>query len=151
MALPGGAVVIGSGLHAIVDSEDALACVLGHEIMHVDLGHTTKRIFEVQDRDHLPDSKRSSINPFEFGTTHAPEQELAADREGFRLAARAGYSPYGARRLLEYLDRIFPIPTPRPGALTIATPIEQLDREIASNQWRNLAESNRPLALPDWG
>ena len=151
MAIAGGAVVVGSGLLSIADSEDALACVLGHEIMHVDLGHTTKRIFDVQDRDHLPDSKRATINPYEFGSTHTPEQELAADREGFRLAAKAGYSPYAARRLLQYLDQIYPNPNPRPGQLTIARRIEQLDGEIASNHWEKLAESRRPLALPDWG
>ena len=151
MAMPGGAVVVGSGLLSIADSEDALACVLGHEIMHVDLGHTTKRLFDVQDRDHLPDSRRASVNPFEFGTTHTPEQELAADREGIRLAVRAGYSPYGARRLLEFLDKIYPNPNPRPGSLPIARRIEQLDAEIAANGWQKLADSRRALALPDWG
>lgn len=150
MAMPGGAVVVGAGLLGIADSEDALACVLGHEIMHVDLGHTTKRIFDVQDRDHLPDARRASINPFEFGATHTPEQELAADHEGFRLAARAGYSPFGARRLLQYLDAIFLNPNPRPGQLTIARRIEQLDGEIAENSWQQLRDVKHPLALPDW-
>jgi predicted Zn-dependent protease len=151
MAMPGGAVVVGAGLLAIADSEDALACVLGHEIMHCDLGHTTKRMFDVQDRDRLSDARRATINPFEFGATHTPEQELAADREGFRLAARAGYSPYGALRLLQYLDAVFPNPNPRPGQLTIARRIAQLDGEIAANHWQNLADTRHPLALPDWG
>lgn len=150
MAMPGGAIVVGSGLLAIADSEDALACVLGHEIMHVELGHTTDRLLEVQARDHLPSSRRASIDPFEFGATHKPEQELAADREGFRLAAKAGYSPYAARRLLELLDKIYPNPNPRPGRLTIARRIEQLDQEIASNGWQKLADTSHPLALPDW-
>ena len=151
MALPGGAVVVGSGLLSVVDSEDALACVLGHEIMHCDLGHTTKRIFEIQDRDRIPDARRASINPLEFGRTNAPEDELAADREGFALAVRAGYSPYGARRLLVFLAEVFKAYTPRPGALTIAHRIEMLDAQIAQNGWQRLADVNHPLALPDWG
>ena len=38
-ALPGGHIFIGKGLLNLMDTEDELASVLGHEVEHVDLGH----------------------------------------------------------------------------------------------------------------
>ena len=39
MAFPGGIVVVTRGLYALLDSEDELAAVLGHEIAHVNRKH----------------------------------------------------------------------------------------------------------------
>src|SRR2546427_5911577 len=43
-ALPGGHVYIGEGLLALMDSEDQLAAVLGHEIEHIDHYHCAERV-----------------------------------------------------------------------------------------------------------
>src|SRR5207245_10835177 len=43
-ALPGGHVYIGEGLLALMDSEDKLAAVLGHEIDHIDHYHCAGRV-----------------------------------------------------------------------------------------------------------
>ena len=43
-ALPGGHVYIGAGLVALMDSEDELAAVLGHEIEHIDHYHCAERV-----------------------------------------------------------------------------------------------------------
>lgn len=150
MAMPGGEIVVGAGILALVDSEDALAGVLGHEIMHVDLGHTTKRLHDLQARDHLIDAQRARINPLEFGATHTPEQELAADFEGVRMAVAAGYSPYGVRRLLLYFQELLrPRPGQPPRGLPIERRIAQLDAEIESNHWQHLEGVRAPLQLPD--
>ena len=42
-ALPGGHVYMGAGLMALMDSEDELAAVLGHEIEHIDHYHCAER------------------------------------------------------------------------------------------------------------
>jgi predicted Zn-dependent protease len=149
MAMPGGEIVVGSGILALADSEDALACVLGHEIMHADLGHTNGRIRDLQAHFHLDAAHRGDIPPLAFGATYAPEQELAADLEGFRMAVAAGYSPYGARRLLAYFAELL---RPRPGQPPRGLPIErrlaQLDAEILAHHWQHLEELPHPLALP---
>ena len=43
-ALPGGHVFIGKGLLNLMDTEDELANVLGHEIEHIELGHCAERV-----------------------------------------------------------------------------------------------------------
>ena len=43
-ALPGGHVFIGKGLLNLMDTEDELANILGHEIEHADLGHCAERV-----------------------------------------------------------------------------------------------------------
>jgi predicted Zn-dependent protease len=149
MAMPGGQIVVGSGLMAIVDGEDALACVIGHEIMHCDLDHTTGRFHDLQARLHLDNAHRGDINPLYFGASYTPEQELAADLEGFRMAVAAGYSPYGARRLLAYFAELLrPHPGDPPRALPIERRLAQLDADIAARHWEHLAEVRHPLQLP---
>jgi predicted Zn-dependent protease len=150
MSMPGGEVVVGAGILSLVDSEDALAAVLGHEIMHVDLGHTTRRLYDLQARHQLTAAQRGRINPLEFGATHTPEQELAADLEGVRMAVAAGYSPYGVRRLLLYFQELLrPRPGQPPRGLPIERRIAQLDAQIETNHWQHLADARAPLQLPD--
>ena len=42
-ALPGGQIVVGPGMLKLMESEDELAALLGHEITHVDRRHTIER------------------------------------------------------------------------------------------------------------
>lgn len=105
-ALPGGRIFIGAGLIRFMDTEDELAAVLGHEIEHVDHYHCAERV-QVESRlrkiplgglVHLP------ITLFQAG--YRKDQELEADREGTRLAGRAGYSPVGVLRMFQTFDRL---------------------------------------------
>src|SRR5436853_3109118 len=43
-ALPGGPVFVGRGLMALMDTEDELASVLGHELEHIDHYHCAERV-----------------------------------------------------------------------------------------------------------
>ncbi|MES1198906.1 MAG: M48 family metallopeptidase [Pseudomonadota bacterium] len=147
-ALPGGRIIVGSGILTLCDSEDALAAVLGHEIMHVDLGHTTQRMAEVQQEEHIPNERRAEIPPGAYGASGTHEQELAADREGVIAAVQAGYSPYGLRRLFELFQFIFRTYTLPPNALTIEARIAQLDAMIQERGWTNLRDAKKPLQLP---
>ena len=103
-ALPGGHIFVGAGLLALMDSEDELAAVLGHEVEHVDLYHCAERV-QVEARLHrvhlevLGDLIAIPSAVFEAG--YSKEQELAADRDGTRIAVQANYSAMGAVRLFE--------------------------------------------------
>ena len=105
-SLPGGDVFIGEGLVRLMHSEDELAAVLGHEIEHIDHYHCAERAQIEARLRHLPLGQLASlpIQLFEIG--YSKEQELEADREGTRLAALAGYSPYGTVSLLEHLESL---------------------------------------------
>ncbi len=99
-ALPGGKIYVSRGLLALVESEDELAGVIGHEITHAAERHAAARI------DY---SRR--INPFSIGLMRAAtiaaygrDQERDADRGGQIMAARAGYNPAGIATFLRRLD-----------------------------------------------
>lgn len=107
-AIPGGHVYIGKGLLDLMDSEDELASVLGHEVEHIDRRHAVERLQTQASLQHLGLLRlliELPINVFQAG--YSKEQELEADREGTRLAVMSGYSATGAVRMFEAFDRTF--------------------------------------------
>lgn len=127
-ALPGGHVFIGGGLLKLMDTEDELAAVLGHEIEHIDHYHCAER-YQLEARlrrirlGELAAVARIPIAIFQAG--YSKQQELEADREGTRLSVLSGYSPFGALRLFEaFQSRRRPARAP-------ATPQEELARVAA--------------------
>jgi tetratricopeptide (TPR) repeat protein len=106
-ALPGGHVYVGGGLLALMDSEDELAAVLGHEIEHIDHYHCAERAQQEQALRKLPLGGLAAIPVFVFEAGYSKDQELEADREGTRLAVNAGYSANGAVRMFEAFDRMY--------------------------------------------
>jgi predicted Zn-dependent protease len=61
-ALPGGHIFIGKGLVQLMESEDELASVLGHEVEHVDNYHCNEQELEA-DRDGTDLAVRSGYSP----------------------------------------------------------------------------------------
>jgi predicted Zn-dependent protease len=107
-ALPGGAVFLGGGLISLMDTEDELAAVLGHEIEHIDRYHCAERI-QVEAALHRTPAAGLIALPVEvFVAGYSKSQELEADREGTKLAVISGYSPQGAIRLFEAFERFNP-------------------------------------------
>jgi len=106
-ALPGGHVFIGSGLISLMDSEDELAAVLGHEVEHIDHYHAAERVQTERALRKLPLGEFLEIPVEIFESGYSKDQELEADREGTRLAVAAGYSPLGALRMFEVFDRLY--------------------------------------------
>jgi len=105
-ALPGGHVFIGKGLLEMMDTEDELANILGHEIEHADLGHCIERV-QIEEHIHnlpLGGAVQLPIEIFEAG--YSKEQELEADREGARLAEAAGYSAEGAISMFRKMQKL---------------------------------------------
>lgn len=118
-ALPGGHVFIGQGLINLMDSEDELANVLGHEVEHIDLNHCVERV-QIEARMRrlnlglLGAIANIPVQIFEAG--YSKEQELAADREGTGLAVAAKYSAQGAVRMFEMFEQLEPGHPQKPGS-----------------------------------
>ena len=125
-ALPGGHVYVTRGLLALVNSEDELAGVIGHEIGHVTARHSAKRIgatvltAPVTLASAIAGLAVGLVSPLlrdvvegtgqliTGGLVLAPfgrVQETNADEIGQALAARAGYDPAGLPRFLHTLGR----------------------------------------------
>jgi predicted Zn-dependent protease len=105
-ALPGGHVFIGKGLLLLMDSEDELASVLGHEVEHVDNYHCAERVQLQAHLRHVPLGELVALPVELFQVGYSKEQELEADRDGTDLAVMAGYSPQGAVRMFQTFGRL---------------------------------------------
>lgn len=150
VAYPGGVILVGGGVLALMQNEDELAVVLGHEISHVDLGQCHQRLVEIMERDHITAEQFGKLSIEDFGNPYGKDGELAADREGIKLAASAGYSPHAAIELLEvyqFLSRNAKPTPPRKDAPSLEERIHQAHDEIRSEGWDD-SPAQKPLQLP---
>ena len=120
-ATAGGYVYVTRGLLSIIDTEDELACVLGHEFTHVLDKHSNKKL----EREILPTLLKIPGNlvgtlmvedvgnlmnlPIEatsksVNSIFDRKQENDADEKGVILAAKAGYDPKALEVALQKLE-----------------------------------------------
>jgi predicted Zn-dependent protease len=124
-ALPGGYVYISRGLLILVNSEDELAGVMGHEIGHVAGRHAVQRITRVAATSPLriitglagvavsivaPSAGTAIADVGQVASAlviapYSRDQEREADRVGQEIAASAGWNPKGLTSLLNSLGR----------------------------------------------
>ncbi|HTK93805.1 MAG TPA: M48 family metalloprotease [Verrucomicrobiae bacterium] len=119
-ALPGGWVYVTRGLLALLNTEDELAGVLGHEMSHVTERHAVRQARASTPFTVLfgvPAAILGTVSPTLGGivggtgqllskVTLAPysrDQEREADERGIALAARAGWDPMGLAASLHAL------------------------------------------------
>jgi predicted Zn-dependent protease len=115
-AMPGGKIGVNTGLLKLVDSDDELAAVVGHEICHVLYKHSHQRVSAeiwrgiggaaavvAADQADLSDEQQAAVLTLygvgsqvglmlPFSRSH----ETEADAQGLIVAAKAGYDPRGA-------------------------------------------------------
>ena len=121
-ALPGGYVYVTRGLLALVNTEDELAGVVGHEIGHVAARHTVQRVSR-QGPFALITNLVSGVTGFfvpivgdivggvgNFAQSlvfspYSRSQESQADEVGQEMAAKAGWNPAGLAIFLDTLGR----------------------------------------------
>lgn len=111
--MPGGKVVVYTGLLPITQNEDALAIVLGHEITHAVAGHGRERMSQALAAQGIQvagnvalGGNAKTVNIFNsiYGPTaqlgvllpNSRNQESEADHYGLIFAAIAGYNPQEA-------------------------------------------------------
>lgn len=111
-ALPGGKVVVYTGILQLTHTDDELAIVLGHEIAHVTARHSNERLSQQMLMGALSSglsmamegkqSRAAVMGVFGAGTQmgimlpFSRTHELEADRMGTLYAAQAGYDPEAA-------------------------------------------------------
>lgn len=172
-AIPGGHVYVGAGLLALMDSEDELAAVLGHEVEHIDHYHCADRAQQEEALRRIPLGGLVAIPVFVFEAGYTKDQELEADREGTRLAVQAGYSANGAIRMFEAFNRMYDryrqqrarASTPQEELSDVAMQtlegyfrshplpaerIAQVQKMIASEGWPTKAERDLAVAYIFW-
>lgn len=147
-ALPGGHIIFGGGILALMNTEDELAAVIAHEITHVDAGQVSERVAHIAKEQGVSPADFRRWKVEDFGRSYTKEQELACDRDGAGLAVKAGYSPFGLLHLLQTFKLLArPRPDAPPDRLTLAERITQIEDEIRAEGWEGLTKE-RPLALP---
>ena len=96
-ALPGGYIFISRGLLALANSEDELACVIGHEITHAAHRHSATQQ-GLADRS-ITFGRRGMARM----ASYSRDMERDADKGGQILCAAAGYDPMGMSTFLKTL------------------------------------------------
>lgn len=115
-AMPGGKIGVNTGLLQLVESDDELAAVLGHEVCHVLFEHGNQRmsaalivqlgsVATVAATEHYelkPEDQAMVMAAYGIATTvggilpFSRNHEYQADEEGLLVAAAAGYDPRAA-------------------------------------------------------
>lgn len=119
---PGGYVFVNEGLLRTLNNVDELANVLGHETAHLVLGHVQAKIGQEKRKNFVLNvgkvfvkkGSQTSQNTFDTAAkmgnytflNFTRQQEYAADELGAKLAARAGYNPWGTVWFFQQLDRL---------------------------------------------
>jgi len=147
-ALPGGHIVIWGGILSYMTTEDELAAIVAHEIMHIDDDQVAGRI------DSLVKTKGRSVTDTtqwrwqEFGASYGNVKENLCDYDGAKLAVQAGYAPQAYETLLQSFVALGNVHAPgQPAPKAITDRIAQIRAEIAEFHWESLTKT-RPLKLP---
>jgi predicted Zn-dependent protease len=135
-ALPGGRIFVSRGALALMDSEDELANVLGHEIAHVAARHAAAQ-------QRLAGGSFMRVLQMPYLAAYSRDLERTADRVGQGLAAVSGYDPAGMARFLAALDRLDRVQrgtSRRPGFLDShpGTPgrVHEMSQRAGTIHWR---------------
>jgi predicted Zn-dependent protease len=113
-AMPGCYIYVTRGILALMNSEDELASVLGHEIGHVVADHAAQRqntatlsglgailAGVLTGSGQIAQAAGQAAQLYTL--SYSRDQEFEADDLGVRYLARAGYSPYASADLLRSL------------------------------------------------
>jgi len=120
-ALPGGWIYLSRGLLVLANTEDELAGVLGHEIIHVTERHSASRqkrgilggVLQIpgaivgsvvsEDLGDLINMPINAIGQISLAS-YSRSQENEADKLGMRLSAKSGYDPTALADILSHLE-----------------------------------------------
>jgi metalloendopeptidase OMA1, mitochondrial len=120
--LPGGKIVVFTGILPVAQTEAGLATVMGHEMAHATLRHGSERVFQQKATQTLMTGVQFSLGDLSYEQQRAimgaigagakygilmpfgRDHESEADRIGLRYMARAGYDPREAVTFWQRMD-----------------------------------------------
>jgi predicted Zn-dependent protease len=143
-AMPGGYILVSTGLLKNLENEDELAFILAHEIAHVSRRHHYQVILRQRLAEQASKDLQSAVQGDEIGKLALASgqiyargldkgAEFEADRLGVEIMTRAGYDPVAALNVIERLLRLKGS-DPRAELLfsTHPSPAERLDMLLQS-------------------
>lgn len=118
-ALPGGQIFITYGLLKLLKSDDEIAGVLAHEVVHVVGRHSNEQMAKAQLSQNLvgavvmaggEDYGHTAGQVAQFvsqltNTSYGREDELESDRLGVKIMKGAGYNPEAMVTVMEVLEK----------------------------------------------
>jgi len=152
-ATSGGHIYITRGFINLASSEDMLAAIIAHEMMHVQLQHGFSEIMQSRLNQELNRDRTRILQEIEnktqqqmftetvnemaqtlLGKGYSQLQEFEADRMAYTLLAAAGYNPGNFIELLKILEQLqgnqaaslnnsHPLPSQRIANLSRQTPV----------------------------
>jgi predicted Zn-dependent protease len=108
---PGGYIYVYTGLIRFLESEDQLAGVLGHEIAHADLRHSTEQLtrnYGVRILINVIAGNASAIGNMAgslLSLTFSRSDETEADMKSVEYLSDTDYDPRGVARFFERMER----------------------------------------------
>jgi predicted Zn-dependent protease len=115
-ALPGGQIFITEALLGLLETEDELAAVLGHEVGHVLARHSAEHLAKQQLTQQLIGAVIVGSGSYDTAQLaqlagslitmkHGRDDELESDALGLRLVREAGYDPRAMIRVMQVLEK----------------------------------------------
>lgn len=115
-ALPGGQIFITEALLGLLETEDELAAVLGHEVGHVLARHSAEHLAKQQLTQQLIGAVIVGSGSYDTAQLaqlagslitmkHGRDDELESDALGLRLVREAGYDPHAMIRVMQVLEK----------------------------------------------
>ncbi|PWA92097.1 Peptidase M48 [Artemisia annua] len=106
--MPGGKIVVFTGLLEHIRTDEEIATIIGHEVAHCVARHTAEKITKdlwftiaqlIQNQFVMPDL-------VDYRAAHSRRMEIEADYIGLLLMASAGYDPRVAPKVFEKLGEV---------------------------------------------
>jgi Zn-dependent protease with chaperone function len=105
ISLPGGFIYCYQGLIQALPSDDALAFVMAHEMVHAAKRHWAARMKKATTLSVLTLGRADFLNLF-LVPHYSREAEREADKLGMEIAARSGFDPQGAVDAMATLKKL---------------------------------------------
>lgn len=163
--MPGGKIVVYTGLLPVTKDDAGLATVMGHEIAHAIAGHSAERMSQQMVAQGVGvlgnvatsnNSKKQSVFNTLYGVgtplamlSYGRSQELEADRLGLIFMAMAGYNPQNATAFWQRMSAASQGSQKPPEFLSThpsdATRIAQIQRILPEAQKYYKSTSGKPV------